>query len=322
MYQGIQGKIYRHVMSLPANAALHVINLPPVEARLRAAHERHQTEHARGMPRLSSDDQAIVDDLDAHGVHITTLDKLAIPGSRVMFGAASAIAELYSERVKHPPYDTRATISAEADDVLPHPEIFRWGASERILRIVEAYLKVPVAYDGMNLFYTVADGRQAGTRLWHRDREDRRMVKVAIYLNDVDEGGGPLQIVHRHFPDRDPANDFTYPALKQDELEARLKAPIRDGDVTSCTGPAGTVIFSDTASHYHRGKPAVSRDRGAVFFNYFSRVPRHPFFCERSGLSRAQIAELARGLSEEQRACIFWRDALPPIAKLVPPSLV
>ena len=78
------------------------------------------------------------------------------------------------------------------------------------------------------------------------------------------------------------------------------------------------MIFSDTASQYHRGKPAISRDRCAIFYNYFSRVPRHPFFCERSGLSRSQIAKLADGLTPEQRDCVLWRDSLPAIARLVP----
>lgn len=94
------------------------------------------------------------------------------------------------------------------------------------------------------------------------------MVKIALYLNDVDEGGGPLQIVHLDFPASNLATEFTYPALSQEKLDASLGAPIRDSDVTTRTGVAGTVIFSDTASPYHRGKPAVSRDRGAVFYNY------------------------------------------------------
>jgi hypothetical protein len=49
---------------------------------------------------------------------------------------------------------------------------------------------LPVAYDGASVNYTVADGREVSTRRWHRDWEDRRMLKVAVCLNDVGHGGG------------------------------------------------------------------------------------------------------------------------------------
>jgi hypothetical protein len=73
-----------------------------------------------------------------------------------------------------------------------------WGVSPALLRIAQHYFGLPAAYDGPKVAFTPVDGRQAGTRLWHRDREDRRMIKVAIYLNDVTEGGGPLQAIKRN----------------------------------------------------------------------------------------------------------------------------
>jgi hypothetical protein len=146
------------------------------------------------------------------------------------------------------------------------------------------------------------------------------MVKVTVYLHEVDENGGPYQILHRDFPGSRSLSGFSYPILTQEELEQRLGGAIADQDVTSCTGPAGTVIFSDPATYYHRGKPAVARDRAAIFYNYFSRRPLRPFLCERSGLSRAQLASLTTGLSPEQRACLLWRDDLPWIAKVIPPA--
>mgnify|MGYP000099513185 CR=1 FL=1 len=188
----------------------------------------------------------------------------------------------------------------------------------RLIAIVEHYLGLPVAYDGLNLFYTIADGRQIGTRKWHRDREDRRMVKIAVYCNDVDAGGGPLQILRRGVIDPALESSFTYPVLSQEDLEALLGRAPADDEVITCTGRAGTVIFSDTASQYHRGKPALTSDRCAIFYNYFARIPRHPFFCDRSGLSRRQIADLVEGLRPAQRDAALWVEDLPWIARLVP----
>jgi hypothetical protein len=210
---------------------------------------------------------------------------------------------------------------AGADDLMRFPEVFRWGLQARLLRLVEAYLGLPVGYDGVNLLYTPAQATGREPPLWHLDREDRRMIKIAVYMNPVDDDGGPLQVIRRSAIEAEPgARSFTYGRISHAGLERRRGAPIGDDDIVNCTGPAGTVVLCDTARLFHRGKPAVSRDRLAAYFCYFSRIPRHPFFCERSGLSRAQLAELCRDLTAHQQACVQWRECLPPLARLIPPS--
>lgn len=318
----IPRKIYRRVRNLPSELALWVINRPAIEAKLRTSHDRARNNHLASLPKLSDQDAEIVERLNRDGVCVTTLGALSLPLNSEMFASAKLIAKTYEQRVRQNVYHGWETIMVTPDEIMSNPAIFLWGLNQRLLNIVEAYLGLPVAYDGMNMFYTVADGRQIGTRKWHRDREDRRMVKIAIYCNDVDEGGGPLQVVRPNVITGNLVDKFTYPALSQELLEARIGGPITDRDVVTCTGPAGTIVFSDTARQYHRGKPATSRDRCAIYYNYFSRRPRHPFFCERSGLSRAQIAELSHTLAPEQKSCVTWHDSLSPIARLIPRNVV
>jgi hypothetical protein len=317
----IPRKIYRRVRNLPSELALWVINRPTIEAKLRTSYDRARIDHLSSLPKLCDQDAEIVERLNSDGVCVTTLSSLGLPLNSEMFASARLIAQTYEQRVRQKVYDGWETITAAPDEIMSNPAIFLWGLNQRLLNIVETYLGLPVAYDGMNMFYTIADGRQIGTRKWHRDREDRRMVKIAVYCNDVDEGSGPLQVVRPNVVTGDLADKFTYPALSQELLEARVGGPVIDRDVVTCTGPAGTVIFSDTASQYHRGKPATSRDRCAIFYNYFSRSPRHPFFCERSGLSRRQIAELSHELTTEQKSCIDWRDNLPKAVRLIPRNI-
>lgn len=321
MRNTIPRKIYRRVRNLPSELALWVINRPTIEAKLRTSYDRARTDHLSSLPKLCDQDAEIVERLNSDGVCVTTLSSLDLSLNNEMFASAQLIAKTYEQRVRQNVYDGWETITATPDEIMSNPAIFLWGLNQRLLNIVEAYLGLPVAYDGMNMFYTVADGRQIGTRKWHRDREDRRMVKIAVYCNDVGEGTGPLQVVRPNVVTGDLADKFTYPALSQELLEARLGGPVIDRDVVTCTGPAGTVIFSDTARQYHRGKPATSRDRCAIFYNYFSRSPRHPFFCERSGLSRSQIAELSHALTPEQKSCINWRDNLPKAVRLIPRNI-
>jgi hypothetical protein len=243
-------------------------------------------------------------------VVVTSLAELALEGTGEMLVAAEAIAAQLSE--------PRSSRSASAAN---YGKLFAWGLNLSLLRIAEGYFGLPAAYDGPKVVYTPADGRQRGTRLWHRDREDRRMMKIAIYLTDVPESGGPLQCVRHEIFDGPVDRDFRYPVLNHSQLERRLGRPIDESDITSCAGSSGTVIFMDTARLFHRGKPAVSTGRLAVFHSYFSQAPRHPFFCERSDLSRFELARFAQTMAPQQQQAVMWRSTLPLPMRLVPKSL-
>jgi hypothetical protein len=316
----IFGRIYRRLLSIPADIALSAINVPAVEAKLLSELCGVREKHSKNLPKLSNDDAAIVSGLERDGFYVTSLDELALNSSKIMFEAGQDLAAAYKKRVSTQRSWGRADIVAEPKEVLKYPEIFRWGLEARLRCIVECYLGLPIAYDGMHMFYTVANGRETGTRMWHRDREDRRVVRVAVYLNDVDEHGGPFQVLNKKSTATTKAS-FQYPMLKDAKLSAWLGHPVTERDVKTFTGRAGTVIFCDTARQYHRGKPAISHDRGALFYCYFSRTPRHPFYCERSGISREEIVKLAVSFTPEERDAVLWRENLPLIARMIPKSI-
>ena len=107
------------------------------------------------------------------------------------------------------------------------------------------------------------------------------MIKVGVYLNDVDILGGPFECV-------DPEANIKickqakqkYQVFRDKELKSFLGEDL-EAWRTSCIGSRGTVIFVDTAHYYHRGRPPISKNRSAIFFGYFSLRPKHPFFCGR-----------------------------------------
>ena len=88
---------------------------------------------------------------------------------------------------------------------------------------------------------------------WHRDYNDKHLLKVFLYLVDVDETMGPFQFVAGSQPGG-PYDDAwgwqplgqNYPTEK--ELESRIPASA----VQTFTGPAGTLLFCNTAG-FHRG---------------------------------------------------------------------
>ncbi|UVO51469.1 hypothetical protein M0208_13505 [Sphingomonas sp. SUN019] len=314
-----QRKRIAGLRDVPARTALRAANTAPLRRILGAKYQAAIERHRANLPTLTGIDAQIVSALLRDGVFITSLEALSLPGSAGIVDLADAMADDFAA-------EARRRVRAGIDfNVVPPgplvatPEVFRWGLHDRLLDIAEAYLELPVAYDGVSINYTVADGREVSTRKWHRDWEDRKMLKIAVYLNDVDDQGGPLQVVGRHHIAQDDANGYRYELASDEELGAVLGEGFRK-DIVSCEGPKGTVVFTDTARYFHRGKPAVTRDRKALFYSYFARTPRHPFFCERSGLSRSDIATLSQGMMPRQRAVTAWRTTLPWLLQLIPPA--
>jgi hypothetical protein len=313
--------LYRHGASLPATMAFNAVKIPYVRTRLDGHRARAVLDHAPRLPSLPDLDATIVQRLERSGVAITSLDALGVPGTQEMFASAQALSETLAERCDARVRATSAFLEATDADLMRHPDIYRWGVNDRVLRIVEAYLGLPVGYDGLTYSYNPANGQELRTRLWHRDLEDLRMVKVAVYVSDVGESGGPFQILLSDMAGR-LGRHVRSPSISQSDIEKYLGAEYARAAVTTCTGAAGTVVFADTARYYHRGKPPDTQDRSAIFYSYFARRPRYPFFCERCTLSRADILKLAAGLPQHQRDCILWRSSLPRPMRWIPPSVL
>jgi hypothetical protein len=321
MLKKISQRILNRLGDKPAQLAFKLSNIPLIRRWLRRRYNRALEKHRPLLRRLHGIDHEIVERLERDGVFVTTLEALGLTGSAAMLRAGQKVAQDCTESARLDANAGREFIYAPASATIENPELFHWGLNERLLDIAEAYLGLPAAYDGSVLVYTVADGTELGPRQWHRDREDRKMMKVAVYCSDVTEHGGPFELISRVDRAQGVDDRYTFEFGTEDVLSKRLGADYAR-DIVSCTGPAGTVLFADTARFFHRGAPAHDKDRAALFYSYFANRTRHPYFCERSGLTRREIAELIEGLSPRQRASALWREDLPAWLKLIPPAPV
>jgi ectoine hydroxylase-related dioxygenase (phytanoyl-CoA dioxygenase family) len=110
--------------------------------------------------------------------------------------------------------------------------------------------------------------RQSSQR-WHRDFNDRHLLKAFLYLVDVDEDSGPFEYVPRSAPGSEldhfwpwrPLGD-NYPP--DDEFDAKLAER-----AVSFTAPKGTLIFCNT-SGFHRGGFAIGKPRVLATITYSS----------------------------------------------------
>lgn len=317
-------KLWQRALSIPSDIALLISNLAIIEQKvLYPRYQQLLQEHQPFLKSLTPEEAKIVQELEQYGVAVTHLEDLAIPMSDRLFNSAQQLSQELQYQARLPLSIGKHTLTANAEQIMRYPELFLWGADAKLLRIIENYLKLPVAYDGLSYYYSPADSKEAGPRKWHRDKEDWQMIKIGIYINDVDDDGGPFECV------TPAANELINVALNakslhkyktayHHEIEAILPEEMHQNWRKTFTGKAGTIIFVDTAKYYHRGKPPTKYDRSAIFFGYCSYKPRHPFFCGRSPLSQAQLRYMANLLAEDIRDCVTWRDRLTGLGKWIP----
>ncbi len=265
--------------------------------------------HKKDMVALDSVESAIVDQLDRTGICVTSLESLQVTQTPQFLAEANCMLEDLVERASLEINQDKSMLYCTPKQFLKYPEVFRWGLQERMLRIVEGYLRLPTAYNGCALSYSMPDGNELGdsTRLWHVDRHDRRMLKVGVYLNDVDETNGPFQYLKQDVSSSLPemgTSTHKYVKSNQESLN-------------SVVGKAGTVFFADTARLVHRGKPPTHSHRFAIYFAYFSSRPSHPFWCGQPGFSREELDYMTTPFKPRVKAAAEWRENLPPILKLL-----
>jgi hypothetical protein len=315
----LASSLFQRAASLPSDIALFFSCLPLIEQQvLFPRYQAFLEQHKSSLPELCPQDLAIAQELETNGISVTSLESLNLPNTASFFDAAQKLSEELALEAHSPKSKGKHTLTATAEQIMRHPEVFLWGAQERLLRIVERYLKLPAAYDGLSYYYSIANGAEAGPRKWHRDKEDWHMIKIGIYLNDVDFSGGPFECVLpnaneqicRHAQSR-------YQVYRHDELKDLLGEDPQSWQ-KSYSGSSGTVIFVDTASYYHRGRPPISASRSAIFFGYFSFRPKHPFFCGRSPLSQEQLTNLSQSLPPHIQDSILWRKKLAGIGRCIP----
>jgi hypothetical protein len=147
----------------------------------------------------------------------------------------------------------------------------RLGVDERLLDIANAYLGMWSKLEYVDVWYTPAAGEEErrSSQRWHRDFNDRHLLKAFLYLVDVDAESGPFEYVPRSAPGGELDKLWPWRPLgenypPEDELAERI-----DGRAVTFTAPKGTLIFCNT-SGFHRGGFASGKPRVLATFTWDS----------------------------------------------------
>jgi hypothetical protein len=248
--------------------------------------------HRVRRPTLGTEGERVLRDLNRDGIAVTTVDAL-LGGSPLFPELVETVDGIQRERAAeieaaragaNDPAIGKKTFLLEylgRNPALDADSIHaRLALQTPLLDLANAYLGMYSRLRYYNVWHTFASTAKAReSQLWHRDREDLYIVKVFLYLNDVDLGAGPFTYApgsHRKGRLR------TEPAF---HLEGRVKRTVddqmaavvpRDRWVTA-TGARGTIVLADT-NGYHRGGLAREHDRVMYTCMYTSQASQSEEF--------------------------------------------
>ena len=234
-------------------------------------------------PSLDDVQRSILADVREHGYSLRSFEEVfsdaaawtAIEEQRDRF-VASTEADLAAggEHVRvRPGKEFVVRLQSYGVELGPADPWFGAVASQRLLDLANAYLEMWSKLEYVDVWYSVpqpAAAERISSQRWHRDYNDKHLLKVFLYLVDVDEHMGPFQYVAGSQPGGAYADAWGWEPLGQHyPTEEELEARVPSSAVQTFTGPAGTLVFCNTAG-FHRGGFSTTKPRVLATATYSS----------------------------------------------------
>jgi len=241
-----------------------------VESALRVKRLVERGRHADALPSIPAPQVSTFAELVRDGlVHMPFRD-IGVDVAPALRAARALAGDL--ERHRGTRFG-RTSLHAPLAAVLEAPELFLLGLQRPVLDLVERYLGLPVSYLGVDVKRELVVDCEDGVRTWHFDIEDARMVKMIVYLNDVDDTAGPFQAVRRGEAERFKSS---VGHLWGDSYScAQLARHVPPEKWYSGVGAAEDVHIFDPARVLHRAGVPTRRDRYSMTFSFAST---HAYF--------------------------------------------
>ncbi len=148
------------------------------------------------------------------------------------------------------------------------PEIFEIATDDRIISVVQDYYGVLPAITYVKLVRNFANNiPQFNSQFWHIDTVACKMLKVFIYLNDVDDLTGPTCFVKSSHKEKIKRHMWKSASTYGDLTDDSVIKKFGKDSIIKNIGKKGSVFFVDT-SGIHKALKPVKSDRSVLILNY------------------------------------------------------
>ena len=170
----------------------------------------------------------------------------------------------------------------------PSDIFVRFALQPSLVAIANSYFNMLTKLRYYNVWHNfAAHDPPKASQLWHRDPEDRAVLKMFVYLTDVDKNSGPLSYVpgthlygsiKKLAPSTFHKEGRVYVRRSNDDQMSRL---VPESRWFTATVPKRTVVLADTTG-YHKGGWVRQGERILYTCMFASRASTSPEIFRRS----------------------------------------
>jgi Phytanoyl-CoA dioxygenase (PhyH) len=249
----------------------------------------------RYKEHLNDRQKLLLHELKSHGIAITTAGDLMGDTSlfkeletsvRILEAELSSKIEEARKQADGSGFKTYLIELLGLRPVLDPNAIFvRFGLQPVILGLVNQYFGMYTRLRHFNVWHTFpSKTAPRNSQLWHRDPEDHYIVKMFVYLTDVNEKAGPLI----YAPSTHARGNIksTPESFKEENTTARrsnddqMSVVVPPQKWVTAIGSKGTIIFADTRG-YHKGGMVREGVRTMYTCTFTSQASSRPEYFER-----------------------------------------
>lgn len=295
------------VKNIPHRLKRELYKIPPLQAMKENAYQKALDDHTQFLPNLDDQGMSVVETLRQEGTCVIPIEDLGFSSTDTMLSTAFALADNIKLRALELDQNNNCEVGSSSEDLREFTEILLWALEPKLLNIIENYIGLPILYQGFAMRKSIADGQYSGVRRWHVDWEDRRIIKVIIYLNDVVTGGGPYEYISRRITPEavKKLNYYNLGYVSDDEMAEAIPK----SDWTACLAKKGSVIISDTSSVFHRAQPPTKDERFSITFCYTSTNPQ--VIWNGRKITQQQWEVIDRNTNQRQKNCLHKKRLAP-----------
>jgi hypothetical protein len=167
--------------------------------------------------------------------------------------------------------------------------------SGRLLDVANTYLRMWSKLQYSDFWYSIpvpADSARIHSQRWHRDLEDRYLLKAFLYLVDVDAGTGPFEFVAGSARGELASFYPWYPLSPAFPTQQEFEQTVPESSIRTFVGSAGTLILCNTCG-FHRGGFATSKPRVLATATYCSPASLKALTERNYRLPRAAVRQVS-----------------------------
>lgn len=184
---------------------------------------------------------------------------------------ANARERHVAQSEQHKAFWTRLLDEDMVDGALPTDNPYvAFALQQPVLQLVSGiYGELPQLESVLLTLSRDKGGELSFSQLWHRDHDDTRVVKLFVYLTDVDTmADGPFTFLPASVSKR-----FGH-SLRSRRSDAAVDARIRPEEITSLIAPRLSVFMVETSRCLHMGSRMAPGHERLLYTATFISVPR------------------------------------------------